>query len=246
MAHPVISGGGPRRPYPVIQLSSQVHCDPVKALGDMLETGITPEQIWPARSDGHQVMLHSPLKPKAPRDSEQPLLPACSENSPAKTRRLQEILRKRLAHDPTAPQTAIRAHKDCADLIFQAQNVICSFDWFHDPTKAVFVCADQCEASEIEALLRKDNVEGRNEDLLESAQILAEGLMAPFILEKGIIAPSPGWRYSGPGPVVVASEISPTASWREVFLSPGCRGLQARELLPAVRAAQIGIHLVRA
>jgi hypothetical protein len=45
---------------------------------------------------------------------------------------------------------------------------------------------------------------------------------------------------------VLASEIQPGASWREVFLAPGCRGLQADQLLPALKAARVGVHLVAA
>ncbi|MEB3360837.1 MAG: hypothetical protein VKI42_01795 [Synechococcaceae cyanobacterium] len=130
----------------------------------------------------------------------------------------------------------MRAHKDLAGLIFAAQDAICTFDWFLDPTAAIFVCADHSEAAEIEALLRSDYDQDRGEDILETAKDLAEGLMAP----------SPEWRYSGPGPVVLASEIRPGDSWRELFLSPRCRNLAAGQLLPAVAAAQVGVHVVAA
>ena len=151
-------------------------------------------------------------------------------------RRLQEILRRLWSDDAAAPRTAIRVHRELAGLISQAQEIICTPDWFHEPSTAVFACADQTEATVIEALLRRDYDSERGEDLLQSARDLAEGLMAP----------RPGWRYPGPAPVVLASQIQPTDSWREVFLAPGCRGLQADQLLPAVKAARVGVHLVAA
>jgi hypothetical protein len=151
-------------------------------------------------------------------------------------RRLQEVLRRLWSDDAAAPRTAIRVHRELAGLISQAQEIICTPDWFHEPSTAVFACADQTEATVIEALLRQDYDSERGEDLLQSARALAEGLMAP----------RPNWHYSGPGPVVVALRIQPTDSWREVFLAPGCRGLQANQLLPAVKAARVGVHVVAA
>jgi hypothetical protein len=231
--HPVIRRGGPRQPLPVVPLSSEVPCDPVGALVAMLEAGITPEQAWPSCSSGFEALLQSTPKEKKPPELDQPLPQACGDNYPAEMRRLQEISRRQRSGDLTAPRTAIRAH-DPAGLISQAQEVICTFGWFHDPAAAIFVCPNQSEATEIEALLRRDYHLKRGEDLLESAQWVAEGLMAPC----------PGWRYSGPAPVLLADQIPPGARWREVFLSPGCRGLQADQLLPAVRAAEVGLHLV--
>jgi hypothetical protein len=230
----VIRRGGPRQPLPVVQLPSEVLCDSVGALRAMLEAGITPEQIWPACSSGFEALLQSTPKQKDPSQIDQPLPRAWGDNYPSEMRRLQEIFRRQRSGDLTAPRTAIRAHKDLAGLISQAQEVICTFGWFHDPAAAIFVCADQSEATEIEALLRSDYHLKRGEDLLESAQWVAEGLMAPC----------PGWRYSGPPPVLLADQIPPGARWREVFLSPGCRGLQADQLLSAVRAALVGVHVV--
>ena len=234
--HSVIRRGGPRQPLPVVPLSGEVLCDPVAAFAAMLEAGITPEQVWPACSSGFEALLQSTPKQKDPRELDQPLSFACGDNYPAEMRRLQEIFRRQLSGDPTAPRTAIRAHKDLAGLISQAQEVICTFGWFHDPAAAIFVCADQSEATEIEALLRSDYHLERGEDLLESAQWVAEELMAPC----------PGWRYSGPPPVLPADQIPPEARWREVFLSPGCRGLRADQLLLPVQAAGVGLHVMAA
>ena len=68
----------------------------------------------------------------------------------------------------------------------------------------------------MEALLRQLMAgQGSSEDPLAAAQWVAEELMAPF----------PGWKYDGPPPVRLASEIRPGESWREVILSPRCRKL---------------------
>lgn len=183
---------------------------------------------WPTHSKGLQMLLAASRlrhgRDGTPSDSTAPALD------------IQETLNRTLASQGDAPRTAIRVHQDLAGLISAAQEAICTFGWFHDPASALFVCADQAEAAEIEPLLRSDYDQERGEDLLETAKALAEGLMAP----------SPEWRYSGPGPVVLASKIPPGASWREVFLSPGCRGLTADQLLPAVVAAKNGVHVVAA
>jgi hypothetical protein len=184
--------------------------------------------FWPKHSMGMQMMFEA-SRLRRGRDG----TPSCS-TAPALD--LQETLKRRKSHQADARLTAIRVHRELTGLISAAQGIICTPDWFHDPSKAVFVCADKSEAAEVDALLRRDYDHERGEDLLESARDLAEGLMAP----------SPTWRYSGPPPVVLASEIQPGASWREVFLAPGCRGLQADQLLPAVGAARVGVHLVAA
>lgn len=142
--------------------------------------------------------------------------------------------RPKAGHPSRSPRSAIRVHRDLSGLISAAQEVICTFGWFHDPTAAVLVCVDQNEAVEIEALLRANNEQDRGQDLLLTAKELAEGLLAP----------SPEWRYLGPSPVLLASEIHAGARWREVFLSPGCRNLQSDQVLAAVGAAGVGVHVV--
>jgi hypothetical protein len=185
--------------------------------------------FWPSKSRGMQ-MLFEASRIHRGRDG-------TPSGSTAPALALQDILNQHqsLQADATPP-TAIRVHRTLDDLISAAQRSLCTHNWFHDPVKAAFVCADQSEATEIEALLRKDYKLERGEDLLESARELAEGLMAP----------TQAWRYSGPPPVVLAAEIQPHASWREVFLAPGCRGLHASQLLPAVKAARVGVHLLAA
>lgn len=231
---PVIHRAGPRQPYPVLELPADVPCDPVRAFVALLEAGLTPEQVWPACSTGFEALLQSTPKRPVLEQREQPLTPAWSDSYPTEMRRLQEILRRHRTGDATAPSTAIRAHRDLDGMISAAQEIICTPDWFLDPSAAVLVCSDQSEAAEVEALLRRDYDLERGEDLLESARALAEGLMVP----------SPGWCYSGTPPVVIAAEIQPGGCWREVFLAPRCRGLQADQLLPAVGAARVGVHVV--
>lgn len=206
------------------------HCD-LDPIGDWV-VGLLHDAYedrppaWPAVSKGLQVLLPSSQLEQG-RDG----APA-SEAPPA--RDLQGALDRRMANEAEAPRTAVCVHKDLQGLICAAQVAICMPAWFQDPTQAVVICADENEVREIETLLRTDYDQQRGEDLLEAAKDLAEGLMAP----------SPEWRYSGPGPVVLVSEIPPGAGWREVFLSPRCRGLNADQLLPAVRAARVGVHVV--
>ena len=184
--------------------------------------------FWPKRSMGMQ-MLFEASRLRRGRDG-------TPSDSTAPALALQETFKQRRSHQADAPRTAIRVHRKLAGLISAAQGIICTPDWFHDPSNAVFVCEDQTEAAEVEALLRTGVELEEGGDPLKSARDLAEGLMAPL----------PGWRYTGPDPVVLASQIQPTDSWREVFLAPGCRGLQADQLLPAVKAARVGVHLVAA
>jgi hypothetical protein len=182
--------------------------------------------FWPRRSKGMQ-MLFEASRLRRGRDG-------TPSGNTAPALDLQETLKRRRSLQADAPLTAIRVHRKLAGLISAAQGIICTFDWFHDPSTAVFVCADQREAAEIEALLRTGDDLEEGGDPLQSARDLAEGLMAL----------RPGRRY--PGPVVVVSEIQPTDSWSEVFLAPGCRGLQANQLLSAVGAARVGVHLLAA
>lgn len=209
------------------------HCDP-DPIGDWIvdllhdaHEGRLPR--WPTRSKGLQELLPSSQMERGRGGA------AASETPQAQD--LQEALRQRVASEADAPSSAVCVHRHLQDLICAAQGVICTPDCFLDPIQAVVICADGIEATNIKAMLRHDYEDPeRNEDQLSSARWVAESLMAP----------SPEWRYSGAGPVVLASEILPGASWREVFLSPGCRGLTADQLLPAVVAAKIGVHVVAA
>ena len=183
---------------------------------------------WPTRTRGMQALLKTDRLLRAI-DSEQVEDGLCSAALD-----LQEALSRQLTRHADAPRTVIQVLAELDCLISAAKGVICTYGWFLEPSSAVFICPDQNEAAEIEALLRRDDDFERGEDLLESAQWVAEGLMAPC----------PGWRYSGPAPVLLADQIPPGARWREVFLSPGCRGLRADQLVPVVGAAEVGLHLV--
>lgn len=207
------------------------HCDP-DPIGDWIvdllhdaHEGRPPR--WPTRSKGLQELLPSSRLERGRGGA------AASETPQAQD--LQEALRQRVASEADAPSSAVCLHRHLQDLICAAQGAICTPDWFLDPTQAVVICADGIEARKVEAMLSHDYEDPeRNEDQLSSARWVAESLMAP----------SPEWRYSGTGPVVLASEIPPGAVWDEVFLSPGCRGFTADQLLPAVGAAQVGVHVV--
>jgi len=181
---------------------------------------------WPTHSCGLQMLLTASML-RGGRDGT-----PSARTAPALD--IQEALALRLDIQADPPRSAIRVHRDLSGLISAAQEVICTFGWFHDPTAAVLVCVDQNEAVEIEALLRADNEQDRGQDLLLTAKELAEGLLAP----------SPEWRYLGPSPVLLASEIHAGARWREVFLSPGFRNLQSDQVLAAVGAAGVGVHVV--
>ncbi len=178
---------------------------------------------WPTRSRGMQALLKADQLHRGRADA------------PSAALDLQEALSRQLTRQADAPRTAIQVHAELDGLISAAQGVICAYGWFLEPSSAIFVCADQCEAAEIEALLRRDGDLERGEDLLDSAQWVAEELMAP----------SSGWRYSGPSPVLHVDQVLPGDTWHEVFLSPGCRALRADQLLPAVGAAQAGLHIAR-
>jgi hypothetical protein len=219
----------------VVPLPSDVHCDPLRTFIALLEAGHAPQQVWPALSSGFEALLHSESKELPTLECDQLPPQDQSDNHAKYLQRLQEIFRRQRTADPEAPRSAIRAHQQLNHLIYAAQLCICTHGWFHDPSRAVFICADQSEAAEIEALLRRDDDLERGEDPLDSARWVAEELMAPV----------PGWRYSGPAPVLLADQVQSGDSWREVFLSPGCRGLRADQLLPAVGGAQVGLHIAR-
>lgn len=244
---PLLRRGDQHQPYPEMPLPKGVPSDPVAAFVALLEAGLAPQQIWPACSTGFGDLLASPRWEESIEHDEEPLTswlqlvepytPAWGEGYPTKLRRMQEIIRRQWIANGTAPKSAIGVAHSLEGWIWSAQGAICTPDWFLDPTQAVVICADEIEVTKVEAMLSHDYEDPeRNEDQLSSARWVAESLMAP----------SPEWRYSGAGPVVLASEILPGASWREVFLSPGCRGLTADQLLPAVVAAKIGVHVVAA
>jgi hypothetical protein len=227
----VIRRTGPQQPYPRLQLPADVPGDPICALAALLAAGLSPREVWPACSTGLETLLHRANPPR----HNQPLPPAWSDSYPTDLRRLQEVVRRHWNHE-AAPRTAIRAHRGLTGLISEAQVVVCTPEWFLNPSTAAIVCATPDEAAALNLLLRRDYNRGRDEDLFASAQWVAENLMPPF----------PGWRYDGPGPVLLAEHVPPDAQWQELFLSPGCQMLPADQLLPAVRAARVGLHLVAA
>lgn len=205
------------------KLSPRCELDPIASwLVELLEA-IHGQQAapWPSRSRGMRSLLESSPLGRGRTDA------------PSAQLDLQEVLSRRLHSENDAPRGAIRVHSTLAGLVASAQAVICSYGWFLDPTVAVFICPDQAEAKQIETLLRRDEDRDRDQDLMAAARWVAE--QWPLY---------PGWRYSGSSPILLADEIPSGACWREVFLSPGCRGLKAEQLLPAVRAAGVGVHVM--
>jgi hypothetical protein len=220
----------------VFPLPEGISHDPISVLVALLEAGQSPAQVWPATSDGFQVLLKqgADIASRDPGASTaQGLDPPEPESRSQDQKILQELMRQHLIGHPDAPRSAIRVHPTMQDWIKAAQRRICSVDWAMDPSLARVVCATREEAARIEALLNQDPEPGRGEDLLGSARSLVENLYQP-----GVKAP----RVS---PVLVAEEVPADAQLQEMFLSPGCRGLTGQELLPAVRAARLGLHLVR-
>lgn len=217
---PPPSGGAPT------VLSDRVNRDPVAVLVALLEAGLSPEQVWPAASNGFQLLLHAKrLTPKGGG-------PGPGKPRPSAQQDAQRIIRQQLDGDPSAPQTAIRAHPAREAWIEAAQRTICTPAWVEQPWLARVICASHEEAREIESLLRQDPEPGRSEDQLEAAYWIAENLHQP-----GAVLPRVP-------PVALADEVPEGAQLQEVFLSPGCRSLTAEQLLPVVRAARMGLHVV--
>ena len=237
---------------PAVSLPHKLHPDPIRPLVALLETGLSAEQSLPVEGAGVQLLLHATELLRDEDDEAE----ACRLAKLAKCRHLpsrldgqtakpkptkaqllaQEVLRRQLAGHPVAPRSAIRVHPALDGLIHAAQDITCQPDWFLDSSLAVVVASDKSEADEMLARLHQPSAhQGNQDDPFISAQWEAEELMPPFA----------GWKFDGPLPVRLASEIKPEESWREVFLAPRCRELPTHELLPAVRAARVGLHLVR-
>lgn len=245
------SGGGSRLPLPAVSLPSGVDLDAISALEAQLETGVEPVRAWPAVSAGLQALLYEPeLLRDAEEDAE------AAQGAHVGTRRkipsrfdtqlpslnraaklTQEALRLHREDLLKAPLSAIRVHPRLADLVAAAQRLLCDPGWFLDPSRAVFVAADEQERTLMLALLRQPMVgQATNEDSLAAAQWVAEELMPLH----------PGWKYNGPPPVRLPSEIGPDDSFREVIISPRCwEQLTAEELLRVIYAARVGIHTLR-
>ena len=241
---------GARKADPVVSLPRELHPDPIRSLAALLDAGLSPELVFPIESAGLQSLLHAT---KLARDVDDEVeaaqlallaecrhLPSRFDGRTAKPTQAeslaQEALRRQLAGHPNAPRSAIRVHPTPAGLNRAAQDLICQPGWFLDPSLAVVVAVDLDDLCSQLALLR-DPVfgQGSNEDPLAAAQWVAEELMPPL----------PGWKFDGPPPVRLASEIKPDESWREMFLSPNCLEMPALGLLQAIGAARIGLHLIK-
>jgi hypothetical protein len=244
------SGGGSRLPLPAVSLPSKVHLDPISVIEALLETGVEPVQAWPAISAGFQPLLYDDeLLQDVDDEAEAARLEqlATLRHIPSRfdgrtglnqaAKLTQEALRRRLKDLTSAPLSAIRVHPRLADLIAVAQRLLCDPGCFLDPSRAVLVCADEEDRALRLAELRRPMArQASNEDPLAAAQWVAEELMAPH----------PGWKYSGPLPVRLASEIGPDDFFREVLVSPRCwEQLTAEELLGVIHAARVGIHTLR-
>ncbi|WP_216913889.1 MULTISPECIES: hypothetical protein [unclassified Synechococcus] len=213
---------------PLDRRPKQIPLDPKRQLVQILESGMESALAWEfVHTCGHFYLLSNAVLAA-------PFLGRELVEGVKAYQRVQVALERLMAGDPDAPISAICRHSSLAGLINAAQNVICQPGWFLDPSQVVLVAADQAELDALMALLRQPMAgQGSDEDPLAAAQWVAENLMAPY----------PGWKISGPLPVRLASEIGPEDSWREVFLSPRCLELPALEVLPAVRAARVGLQI---
>ena len=241
---------GGRLRLPVVSLPPKLHHDPIRPLVALLEAGLSPEQALPNESAGLQLLLHA-TELRRDKDDEAEAsrltrlakcrhLPSRFNRQASKPTQAEmlakEALRHQVAGHPYAPRSAIRVHPTLGGLTHAAQNLICQSEWFLDPSLAVVVAADKGEADETLAQLHQPAAhQGNQDDPFDSAQWVAEEQMPPFA----------GWKFDGPPPVRLASEIKSDEFWSEVFLAPRCRELLTQELLPAVRAARVGLHLVR-
>jgi hypothetical protein len=205
----------------------------VRLVEVLLKNGMEPVQLWQLVCTSGNFSLMSNAVLTAPPPGQK------LEEAPQSYRayeQTQGALERLIAGDPDAPISAISFHDKPGGGGNAARAAICKPSWFFDPSSAVVVAADSEDLDACMAQLRKPIAgQDSNEDPLASAQWVAEELMAPF----------PGWRYSGPAPVLLADQVRTGDSWREVFLSPGCRGLRADQLLPVVGAAQVGLHIAK-
>lgn len=210
----------------------QIPRDPVREVEALLKNGMEPAQLWQfVRTSGHFFLLSNAVLTAPPRGQK-------LEEAPQSYRAYQQTqgaLERLIAGDPDAPISAISFHDKPGGGGNAARAAICKPSWFFDPALAVVVAADSEDLDACMAQLREPMAgQDSAEDPLAASQWVAEELMAP----------SPGWRYSGPAPVLLADQVESGDSWREVFLSPGCRGLRADQLLPAVGATEVGLHVL--
>jgi hypothetical protein len=208
-----------RAPKSTPRSRERIPLDPVRDLQKMMEGGLEPAQVWSfVRTCGHLFLAsNAVLKPET-----------------AAYQLAQQGLKKMKAGDPEAPLSAISAHDKLTGWRNAAQGAICRPGWFLDPSQAVVVCADQADIEVTMALMRLPAAgQGSDEDPLEAALWVAEELMPPCS----------GWKFNGTPVVRLASEIGPGDSWREVFLSTRCLELPAPDVLPALRAARVALHV---
>jgi hypothetical protein len=206
----------------------RIPTDPVRDLEKLLKAGKEPAKLWQMVSTCGFFYLLSNAKLAAPSPGQK--LEECN----AAYQEMQGFLEKRGASD--APASAICVHPTLSGWANAAQHAICRHSWFLDPSVAVVIAADPEDLEAHTALLRQPMVgQGNNDDPLAASQWVAEQLMPP----------SPDWKFEGLPPVRLVSDIKPGESWGEVYLTPRCLGLVALEVLPAVVATRVGLHITR-
>lgn len=147
-------------------------------------------------------------------------------------------------------RSAICRHRTEVGFLAAARRTICEPDLFTHQDHPRLIVADEVERARYERLLRQPEIPSESSgDLIQDAWEIAEldhREMTDYLsrLERRdaymLEAPSADAK-----PVLLASEIETGQTFREVFLSCGCWSLSSEELLPAVRAASVGLHLVR-
>jgi hypothetical protein len=200
----------------------------VRDLEKLLKAGMEPAQLWQMVSTCGFFYLLSNAKLAAPSPGQK--LEECN----AAYQEMQGFLKKRGASD--APASAICVHPTLSGWANAAQHVICRSSWFLDPSVAAVIAADPEDLEAHTALLRQPMVgEENNDDPLAASQWVAEQLM-PL---------RPDWKFEGLPPVRLVSDIKPGESWREVWMTPRCLTLPAIDVLMAVLATRVGLHIAR-
>lgn len=219
----------PSSPLPERALREGCDLDPIGDWIAELKKGKSPASTWPKLSRGLRVLLLS-FHINRGRDGT-----PSAQTDPALD--LQESMRRVLADDPAAPRSAIRVHNKKAGWAAAAQRRLADPETWLAPDAVAVVGANAAECHRIEALLRQPMGDGTGDGEPVPCDPLAEAQATAVRLYGADPAKLPKL-------ILLASEIREGDSYAEVFLSSGCRGLSAEELLPAVRAARVGVHVV--
>ncbi len=133
---------GAHKALPVVSLPRELHPDPIRSLLALLDAGLSPEQVFPIESAGLQTLFHATKLAKGVDDEAEAArlaelaecrhIPSRFDALPAMltqpAKLVQEVMRRQLKDEPSAPRSAIRVHPTLAGLIGAAQATLCPFD----------------------------------------------------------------------------------------------------------------------